>query len=245
MTRAPCVCSRVVARALRAEGITGKQGKLVDKGNLYRLLNNRVYVGEAVHKGTAYPGEHEAIVDRALWDRVHSILRESPRQRAANTRNQTPALLRGLIFGPNGTAMTPTMTKKGSRLYRYYVSMDVIRNRDSDAATGPQRLPAGVVEAAVIQEIRTLVRTPEIAAQTTAAVRQQAPELNERDVITALNDFDALWGSLFPVEQARIVHLLVQRVTVSPEGIAVDLRTEGLGSVVRDMITPRADEAIA
>src|SRR3977135_4513784 len=55
----------VLARSLRAEGITGKQGKLVDKGYLYKLLNNRVYVGEAVHKGTAYPGEHQAIVDRA------------------------------------------------------------------------------------------------------------------------------------------------------------------------------------
>jgi hypothetical protein len=69
--------------------------------------------------------------------------------------------------------------------------------------------------------------------------------LNERDVIAALNDFDGLWGSLFPAEQARIVHLLVQRVTVSPEGLAIDLRTEGLGSVVREMIAPRIDEAIA
>jgi site-specific DNA recombinase len=224
-----------LVRALRAEGITGKRGKLINKGYLYKLLNNRLYVGEAVHKGTAYPGEHEAIVDQALWDRVHTILQESPR----NTRNQTPALLRSLIFGANGTAMTPTMTKKGSRLYRYYVSMDVIRNRDSDAATGPQRLPAGVVEGAVIQEIRTLVRTPEIAAKTIAAVRQQAPELNERDVIAALNDFDALWDSLFPAEQARIVRHMVQRVSVSLEGIAVDLRTEGLDSVVREMITPR------
>jgi hypothetical protein len=105
--------------ALRAEGIAGKRGKLIDKGYLYKLLNNQVYVGEAVHKGTAYLGEHEAIVDRALWDKVHSILQESPRQRAANTRNQTPALLRGLIFGPTGTAMTPTTAKKGNRLYRY------------------------------------------------------------------------------------------------------------------------------
>ena len=89
------------------------------------------------------------------------------------------------------------------------------------------------------------MRAPEIAAKTIAAVRQQAPQLNERDVIAALNDFDALWGSLFPSEQARIVHLLVQRVSVSPEGIAVDLRTEGLGSVIREMVTPRTEEAIA
>jgi site-specific DNA recombinase len=43
-----------------------------------QLLNNRVYVGEAVHKGTAYLGEHQAIIDRPLWDRVHAILTESP-----------------------------------------------------------------------------------------------------------------------------------------------------------------------
>src|SRR5436190_1694184 len=108
-----------LVRALRKEDVRGKRGRLMDKGYVYQLFRNRVYIGEAVHKGTAYPGEHEAIVDRALWDRVHSILQESPRQRASNTRNQTPALLRGLIFGPNGTAMTPTMTKKGNCLYRY------------------------------------------------------------------------------------------------------------------------------
>ena len=30
-----------------------KRGKLVDKGYLYKLLNNRTYLGLAVHKGTA------------------------------------------------------------------------------------------------------------------------------------------------------------------------------------------------
>jgi site-specific DNA recombinase len=89
-----------LARTLAAEGITTKRGKPIDKGDLYKLLNNRVYVGEAVHKGAAYPGEHEAIVSRQLWERVHAILGESPRRRAANTRAQTPALLKGLIFGP-------------------------------------------------------------------------------------------------------------------------------------------------
>jgi site-specific DNA recombinase len=64
----------VLARDLRAEGVTTKRGKPIDKGDLYKLLNNRVYLGEAVHKGTAYPGEHKAIIDRVLWDRVHTIL---------------------------------------------------------------------------------------------------------------------------------------------------------------------------
>ncbi len=50
-----------------------------------QLLSNRVYLGEAVHKGTAYPGEHEAIVPRALWDKVHAILREQLRASAPPT----------------------------------------------------------------------------------------------------------------------------------------------------------------
>ena len=117
----------MLAKALAAEGVLNKRGKLVDKGFLYKLINNRVYLGEAVHKGTAYPGEHAAIIDQGLWDNVHAILQESPRLRAKNTRAQTPALLKGVIFTETGTAMTPTATKKGSRLYRYYASMD--RNR--------------------------------------------------------------------------------------------------------------------
>ena len=89
-----------LARALADEGVTTKRGKRIDKSDVYKLLNNRVYVGDAVHKGTPYPGEHQPIISRDVWDKVHAILRDSPRLRAARTRAQTPALLKGLIFGP-------------------------------------------------------------------------------------------------------------------------------------------------
>src|SRR4051794_10934865 len=69
-------------RRLRVEGVGGKTGRLFEKGDLYKLLNNRTYIGEAVHKGRCYPGEHLPIVSRDLWDRVHAILKESPRARA-------------------------------------------------------------------------------------------------------------------------------------------------------------------
>ena len=62
-------------------------------------------------------------------------------------------------------------------------------------------------------------------------------------MVAALTGFDALWESLFPAEQARIARLLVERVTVGSNGMAVDLRTEGLGSMVREMVKPRQDMA--
>ena len=221
-----------LVRKLRAESVRGKQGKLVDKGYVYKLLNNRVYVGEAVHKGTAYPGEHEAIIDRELWDRVHTVLRESPRKRAAHTRAQTPALLKGLIFGPTDRAMTPAHTRKGGKLYRYYVSTDVLK-RDAEACT-VRRVPAAEIESAVVGQLRGLLRAPEIIVRTWRAAKSIG-DISEADVRDALERLDPLWDELFPAEQARIVQLLVERVDVSPDGADIRLRTEGLTNLVTEL----------
>ena len=233
----------VLARELRGDGFRNKQGTLIDKGYLYRLLNNRVYRGEAVHKGKAYPGEHDAIIDEALWDQVHAILKESPRKRANNSRSRTPALLKGLIFSDTGAAMTPTSTKKGAKLYRYYVSMDVIRNRETGEETAPMRLAAGMVEDAVVTEVRRILQTPEVVTQVLAALKQQDNAVSEADAVAALHEFSALWAQLFPAEQARIIQLLVRRVTVTAAGLEGDIRREGIAGVIREMVAPRSLEA--
>ncbi len=172
----------VLARELRREGFRNKQGTLIDKGYLYRLLKNRVYRGDAVHKGTAYRGEHDAIIDDNLWDRAYAILQESPRKRANNSRSRTPALLKGLIFSDTGAAMTPTSTKKGAKLYRYYVSMDVIRNRETGQETAPMRLAAGMVEDAVATEVRRILQTPEVVSQVIASLKKEQVAVSEADM---------------------------------------------------------------
>ena len=233
----------VLARELRRDGFRNKQDTLIDKGYLYRLLNNRVYRGEAVHKGKAYPGEHDSIIDEDLWDRAHSILQESPRKRANNSRSRTPALLKGLIFSDTGVAMTPTSTKKGAKLYRYYVSMDVIRNRETGEETAPMRLAAGMVEDAVVTEVRRILQTPEVVTKVITALNQQDGAVSEADAIAALHEFSALWAQLFPAEQARIIQLLIRRVTVTASGLEVDIRREGIAGVIREMVAPRSQEA--
>ena len=217
---------------LLADGMRTKRGALIDKGYIYRILNNRVYVGEAVHKGIAYPGEHRPIIDMALWDRVHAILAESPRKRANRNRAQTPALLKGLLFGPSGAAMTPTHTRKQGKLYRYYVSTDALK-RHTDCPI--RRVPAAEIEAAVIDQIRGLVRAPEIVVGTWREVRLQGQSLSEHEVRDALDQFEPLWNELFPAEQARILQLLVERIDVDPEGISIRLCTDGLTSLVNDL----------
>src|SRR5207302_1247700 len=190
------------------------------------------YVGEAKHKGTSYPGEHKAIIDRALWQRVQDILKENPRKRAAHSRARTPALLKGLIFGPTGTAMTPSHTRRNGKLYRYYIDMDVLKR---GAAPGPvSRIAAGDVERAVIDQLRAILRAPEIVVRTWRTARRKVDNITEAEVRQALEQLDPLWDELFPAEQARIVQLLVERVDVQEDSLEIRFRVDGLASLVED-----------
>jgi len=234
-----------LARALQAEDVRNKRGKRIDKGFIYKLINNRVYLGEAVHKGTSYPGEHEPIINQDLWDAVHAILKASPRQRRARNRSSSEALLKGIIFTETGAAMTPTYTRKGERLYHYYTSMDLIRNRDSRCGKGPMRLAAAMVDGAVISEMRQIIRAPEVATRMIEVHRREGPPMDEHTIIAALQRFDELWEALFPAEQARIVRLVVERVTVRLDGITLDIRNNGIAALIRDLNASTSSEVAA
>jgi DNA invertase Pin-like site-specific DNA recombinase len=231
----------VLARELAERGVTTARGHRIDKKFIYRMLNNRVYIGEAVHKGTSYPGEHKGIIDREVWDNVHSILTESPRKRAANTRADTPSLLKGLLYGPDGAAFSPTHTRKGGRLYRYYVSQNVLKHGAGSCPVG--RVPAGEIEAAVIAQLRAVFRQPEIVAGTWKAAKAQDGSITEADAVDALTRLDPLWDELFPAEQARIVSLLVEQVDIGTEGLNVRLRMDGLTALAREMATDVGEAA--
>ena len=117
-----------LVQALRAEGATTKRGRAFTKSDVYRVLSNRTYLGEAMHKGKSHPGEHAAIVQQTLWGAAHALLKISPRTRAHCTRCQTPSLLPGLIFGSDGRAMSPTHARgSGGQQYRYYVNQSVLK----------------------------------------------------------------------------------------------------------------------
>jgi DNA invertase Pin-like site-specific DNA recombinase len=224
-----------LAQELRQQGVLSKTGAPIDKGYLYRLLANRTYLGDAPHKGTIHAGEHEAIVSQELWDRAHAVLQVSPRVRANQARAQSPALLKGLIFGLDGRALSPTHTRKGGKQYRYYVAQVVLKDQDTPNPDIVRRIAAAEIEQVVLAQVRALVRQPEVIVGTWRAAREEAPDVTEAEVREALEHLEPMWEELFPGEQARLVQLLVERVTVGPTGADIKLRVDGLSSLVRDL----------
>jgi len=106
-----------------------------------------------------------------------------------------------MVYGPDGAAFSPTHTRKGGRLYRYYVSQSVLKHGAGSCPVG--RVPAGEIEAAVIAQLRAVFRQPEIVAGTWKAAWVQDGAISEANARDALTRLDPLWDELFPAEQGR------------------------------------------
>ena len=301
-----------IADELNKKGITTKawmtkngvfrEGKPWHKMHIYRVLYNRTYLGEVTHKDKTYPGEHEAIVTKDLWQRAHAVIEDNKRHRSQHVRAKAPALLKGLIrCGACDTAMSPVSTGTAHRNYRYYTCGRASKTGHSNCPV--KSVPAGDMEGAVIQQLRAMFKSPEMIAQTYQATRgleaeelerlrsertelearlaelkqaasrlldsgasdsettdeirrtneefvdtqrrfrdideeihgMQARLVSERDVAESLRRLDSIWDELFPLEQSRIVQLLVERVTVNVDGMNIRIRSNGLHSLVSEV----------
>ena len=232
-----------LVRELAIEGRTTKawqtqngqfrEGRPIDQQYLFKLLRNRIYLGEIQHKDTSFPGQHEAIIDQDTWDLVHAFVdrrKQGPREGIT----QHPALLAGLLHAPDGQLMIHSYTrKKNGRLYRYYVSY-LHKRRNAGATLAPGvtdigPLPAADIEAAVLEQIQQALRAPQLLLATWRSC-QKHPKgalLEEAQVVVAMQRIGKVWDQLFPKEQQRITQLLIERVQLHDRGLDILWREDG------------------
>jgi site-specific DNA recombinase len=220
-------------------GGTPRGGKPFNKGHLYKLLHNPVYIGIVAHKGNQYSGEHQAIIDDSLFNEVQTIMKKSLTKRSKLAKAKSPALLKGLVFTKEGNAMTPSHSKKGSKTYHYYTSTQAIKQGYSESNI--RQVPQGEIEEIVLNQIHSLFRAPELVMATWKVCEEEKYNLKEKDVIDCLKNIDPVWEHLFPLEKARIIQLLVSKVIVSPVGVDLHLKLDGIQSLITDL----QDKAIA
>ena len=109
------------------------------RGAMFHLLQNRVYVGEIVHKGVCHAGQHQGIVDPALFDKVQARLARQLKDRRKRIATRSPFI--GKLFDSYGNRLTPTHSRGASgRTYLYYVPAQV--QQGHHLAGKAQRYPA-------------------------------------------------------------------------------------------------------
>jgi len=224
-----------LARELNADGHTTKswrtvkgnmrEGRLWNKSHLYRLLNNRILIGRVSHKGDTFPGEHEAIIEDSLWEKVQKTLADNTRSRSDKTRSETTALLKGLIkCGHCGNAMGPTYTRKDGKTYRYYLC---VRAGKSGHDSCPLKsVAAGEVDRAVLTRLREMIGAPELIAKEVAISDESS---------ATLRNMAHLWDELFPGEQTRIARMMIERAIVYTDRLNLSIRKKGFHCLIAEL----------
>jgi DNA invertase Pin-like site-specific DNA recombinase len=222
---------RALKQELEAAGIRSKLRLLADgtyfggqklsRGALYLMLQNRIYRGEITHKGNAYPGEHQPIVEEALCNQVQATLAENRVDRAARTDAKQPSLLAGLVFDGSGERLTPShAVKKGTR-YRYYVSRSLITGTAKDRSNG-RRMPAANLESLVINKLRDFLADQGAILD---ALGHEYPDgaAQCRRIARGLKIAEGLL-SLAPDRMRAMLMALFSRVDIRPDRVEINVR---------------------
>ena len=121
-------------------------------GALSHFLKNRFYIGEIAYHDEIHIGEHEPILDRAVFEEVQAKLLSNNVERRLKLKSSV-SLLAGRIYDDRGNRMSPSHTVKNGVRYRYYVSSAIQQKRDGDVGS-VSRVPAAEIEELVTSAVR-------------------------------------------------------------------------------------------
>lgn len=210
--------AELAEQGIRTKQRTGRDGSPMgdnhfSRGALYQMLRNRIYLGEICHRGTAYPREHDAIVDGNVFAKVGVLLENNRNDHAAGVQAEHPSLLCGLGWDGEGRRMTPGHSNKKGVRYRYYVS----QQDKQRLKLKPWRVPAGDLEAIVTAQLCDHLGVEPGSIATRNALRDHvAKVLIAQDRITVtLNDRD---GSKDFIVPATWIKRGNQRMLLPPAG---------------------------
>jgi site-specific DNA recombinase len=230
---------RALAEELAAAGIRSKRrchpdgteygNQRFSHGALYLMLQNRTYHGEATHKGSAFPGEHSAIVEQSLWDAVQAVLTKNRVARATGANTKQPSLLTGMIFDEAGDRLTPTWSvKKGTR-YRYYVSTSLVTG-SGPTRSSRRRIPAGNLEGVIIERLRSFFAN---RGEVLDAINGEGDEhVGHRQLIDGAKRIASKRDGDGSETIKAILKASVRRVEVAPDCVKIDICRRDLVQVL-------------
>jgi site-specific DNA recombinase len=214
---------RVSADGRRYGGIS------LGRGVLYAMLQNPIYCGEIRHGDRRYPGQHAAIIDKVLWDRVQARLAENGVERG-NGPSGGPSLLAGMLFDEHGHRMVPTHACKRGRRYRYYVSKPLITGTRADRAEG-HRLPADEIERIVVDRLKRFLSD---RGQVFDALASEVSDPAERKrLVEQAAGIAETWPSLPQLQVRAILVTLIARVEVRLNRVDLMLVPSRLSPMLR------------
>jgi site-specific DNA recombinase len=208
----------IVSKRRNASDGTRYGEKPLARGALYLMLQNRIYRGQIVHKDKSYPGEHEAIIDEALWNEVEAILTENRADRMIGTTERQISLLSGILFDARGGRMSPTHATKNKSRYRYYVSRSLLAGK---AKHSGQRIPASNLEALIVSRIHNWLG--DRAAMLAIIQNHTSDAATQKRLMADLEQCVVKWPELKADSVRKFILAIVTRIHIRADRIDISL----------------------
>jgi site-specific DNA recombinase len=198
------------------------RGRGICKASVWNMLGNQVYVGEVSCHGSTYPGIHQPIVSRTLWDAVQSL--RAARCRAKVVLRHKTDLLRDLMFDSYGRKMASYRDYRYREVRRYYISNQSEWGRRHGVRR--YRTKAEPLEQLILAAIQAMLCNREQLRATLLKIGVYGECLNKMGAAGTIVSklFEAA-----PVRQAQsILRALVERIELSGTLIKILIRTPEL-----------------
>jgi DNA invertase Pin-like site-specific DNA recombinase len=201
-------------------------GTPFNRGELYSILANPIYIGRIRYKAMVYDGLHPRIIDDEMWKAVQARLADNRNgDRHVRAAAEHPSILAGKIFDEAGQKMIPSHANKGSRRYRYYVSQDLQLGGDATEAKG-MRIPAQEVERLICGKLAELLADPVALVGNASAGSLSSDAM--ADLIAKARILASSLDGKDESAAARTVASVVERVEVGPTQIVLTVDRQAI-----------------
>jgi site-specific DNA recombinase len=226
--------SRVPVRTAITGKVTG--GGAWQRGQVYLMLKNPIYIGLISHRGKTYAGRHLAIISKDVFERVQAQLAVHRRGSRRRARQSSLYPLAGKLFDEHGEPLIGVHSTKAGVRYRYYVAK-AAHHASQPSGLPARRIPASEVEALVVDRLKAAFADPllelpalaDLGVQQLGSILARATQLVER-----IGEPDS-----------RAAFDLIESTVLAPSGLSLRLSATAVNHALGCEIVDKAIELAA
>ncbi len=216
----------------------GKQrgGRPMDRTTLFRILNNRMYIGEALFDGEWHSRIYPPIIALDLWRDVQEKLNRRARRKDIPNEGRSPLEfpLYDKLFWHEGQAYTASKSSlRGKQRYRYYLAPNAAKK--PEATGGAVNLPTEFIHQVVIAQLRQHFKSPEPWLPDLREQMKSDGVMDDEAIRQSMLRLDGSWRLFTDFGMANLLFKLVARVTMYPDGAKIQINMDALAGLIKEI----------
>lgn len=205
---------------------------------LRTMIKNPIYKGYLPYKNEIYKGRHEAIISEETWQQANELLKT---RFSSYPKKDSQFLLKGLFkCEACQRSMTPSFTKKGPHIYRYYICLN--KQKGNAYQCEGHHINADLMESLITKEVWKIFKNPELFDGLWDDLKEHTQDPIQS--YETLRNIGEAWDLLTEEEKRPLIRSLVKEVVLGKEHFVLRLTTRHLKMILESLVISEGKEKI-